>query len=113
MSIGIDIEDISRFKNKSQEFFDIIYTKNEQQNCHLMQNSEKHFASIFCAKEATIKALNALNIEHPPLNQIEIYLDNKQQFQIRLLNNNDTIMDFQVSLTTDSTKAMAIVRIIN
>jgi phosphopantetheine--protein transferase-like protein len=109
LSLGVDIEDIKRFENKSQRFLDRIYTKGEQEYCLSKKLPEKNLAVRFCAKEAVIKALSGLNIEHPPLNQIEIYHNENQVPQIRLLNKSDNKLTFQVSLSHDRTKAIAFV----
>lgn len=120
MTIGIDIEDIERFENKSQRFLDRIYTKNEQQYCLSKAKPESHLAVRFCAKEAVIKALNAMNIAHPQLNKIEIYHDESKCPKVRLLGKlfekvigsvyDDLTID--VSLSHDKTKAIAFVTIV-
>ena len=111
MAIGVDIEDIERFKNKSQEFLDRIYTKSEQEYCLSKPNPEKHFAVRFSAKEAVIKALTALNIKHPLLNEIEVYHNENQVPQIKLLNKIDNKLTFEVSLSHDKSKAIAFVMV--
>ena len=59
MAVGVDIEDISRFKDKSEEFIKRIFTDLEQEYCYKFSKPESHFAVRFCAKEAVIKALTA------------------------------------------------------
>ena len=58
--IGVDIEDISRFKNFSREndlvFLSSIFTEQELIYCYSKKNYVKHLAARFCAKEAFIKA---------------------------------------------------------
>jgi len=109
MAIGVDIEDIKRFVDKPQKFLDRVYTKSEQDYCLSKKLPAKHLAVRFCAKEATLKALSGLNIAHPPLNQIEIYHNENKFPQIRLLNNEENKLTFQVSLSHDRTKAIAFV----
>lgn len=111
MSIGVDIEDISRFEDKSQEFLDRIYTKNEQEYCLSKPNPASHFAVRFCAKEAVIKALNSIDIVHPRLNQIEIVHNDNGSPAVILLNKIDEVLTIQVSLSHDKTKAIAFVTI--
>jgi len=114
LSIGVDIEDISRFEEKSDEFLDRIYTKSEQEYCFSKQNPASHFAVRFCAKEAVIKALNSMGIIHPRLNQIEVYHGENKAPKIRFFDSlapkyeNLTI---NVSLSHDKTKAIAFVTI--
>lgn len=109
MSIGVDIEDIKRFEGKSQKFLDRIYTKSEQEYCLSKKLSAKHFAVRFCAKEALIKAMNAMGKKHPDLNKIEIFHDEKGCPKIRLLKKLDENLTFEVSLSHDKTKAIAFV----
>ncbi len=109
MTIGVDIEDIKRFEDKSQEFLDRIYTQNEQVYCLSKPNPASHFAVRFCAKEAVIKALNSMGISHPRLNQIEIYHGENNCPKVRLLNKIDNNLTIQISLSHDKTKAIAFV----
>lgn len=111
MAIGVDIEDIERFENKSQKFLDRVYTKSEQQYCLSKKIPAGHLAVRFCAKEATLKALTALNVKHPNLNEIEIYHGENKVPQIRLLNNSDNKLTLEVSLSHDRTKAIAFVTV--
>ena len=109
LAIGVDIEEIKRFEDKSQKFLDRIYTKNEQEYCLSKKLPAKHFAVRFCAKEAVMKSLSALQVAHPALNQIEIYHSENQCPQVRLLNNFDNGLTFELSLSHDGTKAIAFV----
>lgn len=108
MTIGVDIEDIERFKNKSQEFLDRIYTKKEQEYCFSKPSPESHFAVRFCAKEAVIKALNSMGINHPRLNQIEICHNENSCPKIKLPENQEfSDLKIEISLSHDKTKAIA------
>lgn len=109
--IGVDIEDIKRFEDKSQEFLDRIYTKEEQEYCLSKPRPSSHFAVRFCAKEAVIKALNSMGINHPRLNKIEIYHDKNKCPQVKLLNDFNNKLTIRVSLSHDKTKAIAFVMI--
>lgn len=109
MAIGVDIEDIERFVDKSQEFLDRIFTKSEQEYCLSKPSPQSHFAVRFCAKEATIKALTALNLKHPQLNEIEVYHNENGVPQVRLLNKIDNKLTFEVSLSHDKSKAIAFI----
>lgn len=112
MAIGIDIEDINRFENKSTKFLDRIYTKKEQEYCFSKSNPASHLAVRFCAKEALIKALTALEIKRPNFNEIEIFHGPNKNPKIHLPKdekfNNLTI---DVSLSHDRTKAIAFVTV--
>lgn len=67
--IGIDIENIDRFKNLNQHLIDRVYTINEIEYCKSHIKSHIHFAGIWCAKEAVVKALNDLSLA---VSEIEI-----------------------------------------
>lgn len=109
LAIGVDIEDIDRFKNKSQRFLDRIYTKEEQKYCLSKSEPAGHLAVRFCAKEAVIKALSPLNIKRPPFNKIEIYHDKNKYPKIKLLGKEYDNLTIEVSLSHDRTKAIAFV----
>ena len=60
-SIGIDLEEVSRFKNipfaKNRDFYKKVFTKKEILYCLTKANPYPHFTARFCAKEALIKAV--------------------------------------------------------
>ena len=60
--IGIDIEDIERFKSLSPHLIERVYTKSEVEYCCSRVDSHIHFAGIWCVKEAVVKALSDLNL---------------------------------------------------
>lgn len=67
--VGIDIENIERFKNLSNHLIERVYTKNEIEYCTNHQNTHIHLAGFWCAKEAVVKALGDLNLA---VSEIEI-----------------------------------------
>ena len=75
ISIGIDIEEVSRFRNKTLEkdshFLESVFTKNELEYCFSQGKNAQHLCGKFCAKEAFIKAIDELGI-NINFNQIEI-----------------------------------------
>lgn len=77
-SIGIDIEEISRFSKlkyeKSKSFYEKIFTPQEIKYCLSKSNPYPHFTARFCAKEAVLKALN----QQIKLTNIEIIMRNKK-----------------------------------
>lgn len=109
MKIGVDIEDIKRFENKSQIFLDKIFTKGEQEYCMQKPNPASHFAVRFCAKEAVTKALNSMNIRQPQLNKIEVCHDENNCPKIKLSGKEYDNLTIEVSLSHDQTKAIAFV----
>ena len=56
--IGIDIEEVSRFREKLNDnhFLGLLFTEREMQYCRQKQDPAASFAGKFCAKEAVIKA---------------------------------------------------------
>ena len=76
-SIGVDIEEITRFSKISfktrQSFYKRIFTKNEIKYCLSKSNPYPHFAVRFCAKEAAIKALKNKKIK---FSDIEVSIKN-------------------------------------
>lgn len=110
MAIGVDIEEINRFENKSQKFLDRIYTKEEQEYCLSKACPASHFAVRFCAKEAVTKALNSMRIKQPGLNKIEIQHDENNCPLVKLpLQEEFLNLNVDVSLSHDRTKAIAFV----
>lgn len=110
MAIGVDIEDIERFKGKSKEFIERVFTPVEIEYCMKYSRPESHFAVRFCAKEAVIKALTALDIKGIQLSEIEIFHNENHCPQVRILNNLADGIEFEVSLSHDRSKAIAFVR---
>ena len=75
-SIGTDIEEIERFNNKTIEkdsrFLNYIFTNNEIAYCFSKKFPQRHLCARFCGKEAVVKALYGLGIEHITYKEIEI-----------------------------------------
>ena len=109
MAIGVDIEDINRFEGKSEEFLDRIFTPLELEYCMKYSKPQSHLAVRVCGKEAVVKTLTALGILRVSYNEIEIYHNENQCPQIRILKKLEKNIVFQVSLSHDRTKAIAFV----
>lgn len=69
LNIGVDIEQVSRFKKKDNRLFEKIFSEKELKR--LKNYNAQHLAGIFSAKEAIIKACNPK--ERLKLKDIEIY----------------------------------------
>ena len=67
--IGIDIEQVERFKNLGPHLIERVYTPQEIEYCKSHQNSHINFAGFWCAKEAVVKALDDLTLA---VSEIEI-----------------------------------------
>lgn len=109
MAVGVDIEDIERFVGKSEEFYKKIFTDLEIGYCLKYSKPESHFAVRFCAKEAVVKALTALNIKGVSYNEIEVYHNENMCPHIRILKDLKQNVVFNLSLSHDRTKAIAFV----
>ena len=109
MAIGVDIEDIERFKGKSDDFLKRVFTPLELEYCLKFSKPESRLAARFCAKEAVVKALTALDIEGVSYNEIEVFHNEKHCPQIRILKSLEKNILFQLSLSHDRTKAIAFV----
>jgi len=103
--IGVDIEEINRFKNKNKSFLNKIYTQNEIDYCYSKTFPEQHLAVRFCAKEAVIKALFGIGLKNVYMKDIEVYHDNNGVPQIKFLK--DINIQIKISLSHDKTKAIA------
>lgn len=107
MAVGVDIEDIKRFENKNEDFYDRLFTKNEQEYCRKSKTSASHFAGRFCAKEATYKALCALGINQPDFKKIEVL--NRENGVPELILHGVEGLATQLSLSHEREKAIAFV----
>lgn len=72
MEIGIDIEQSSRFKKLSKKVAERVYTEAELEYARRFVLSYEHLCSMWCAKEATVKAIGDGKISYK---DIEIYHD--------------------------------------
>lgn len=72
MEIGIDIEENDRFRDLSPKFLERAFTKNEIQRAEKFLNKHEIFCSIWCVKEATVKAFSNRKIS---FQDIEILTD--------------------------------------
>ncbi len=108
ISIGIDIEDIERFRKKDEKFLNRVFSPLEIDYCKSKTQSEQHFAARYCAKEAVFKALSAFGETGIDFNKIEIYHENKVPC-LRFLSNLNEKYTGKVSLSHDKTKAIAYV----
>lgn len=76
ISVGTDIEQISRFEGKTPEndakFFSKIFTLKEVEYCFSKGTSAQHLCARYCAKEAIVKALSDFEITDVYYSDIEI-----------------------------------------
>lgn len=109
IGIGIDIEEIRRFKSfsKNSAIVKKIFTEQEISYCFAKADPSSHLASRFCAKEATIKALGKTGLNLKDLKKIEITVDRENVPTIRILNKRIKKFKFFVSLSHSQDLAIA------
>lgn len=106
--IGIDIEDVERFKDKDDLFLNRIFTPLEIEYCKSKISQHQHFAARYCAKEAVFKALSAFGEMGIEFRSIEVYHQKKVP-KIRFLSELQNKYKVKISLSHDKTKAVAYV----
>ena len=111
-AIGCDIEDISRFENKSQKFYDGIFTVLEQEYCFSKPNPAQHFAARYCGKESVTKALFELGIRDVYYKDIEVLRNDLGFPVVNIIKDSGLGLDIKISLSHCKDKAMANVMVI-
>lgn len=116
ISIGTDIEDISRFdkyaKDKNSQFLTRIFSKIEIDYCFAHKNPSPHLAVRFSAKEAVYKALSSLEINEVGYADIEIFNTEKGIPKVRILKDGYKNLDFKLSLSHGNGCSLASVVVI-
>lgn len=107
INIGVDIEEIDRFRildrEKADRLFKKIYTSEELEYCLTRKKPAKHLAVRFAAKEAIIKAFGSIG-KKIFFNQIEI-LHNKNNAPFV---NTQVHKDYEVKISMAHTKDYAV-----
>lgn len=114
MDIGVDIENIKRFKrftNKKNSFLQMVFTQKELDYCFSKANAAPHLAVRFCGKEATLKATSSLVRGKLALNQIEISHDNYGVPKAKILDKKYKKFLINISLAHSGDTAIAFVAI--
>ena len=111
LQVGVDCEEISRFRrlpyDRNERFYRKIFTQPEIEYCISYRDPYPRFAVRFAAKEAAIKALN--NIARPSYMDIEVQKDKKEQPKIYISRNRfKKITRFSVSLSLTHSNSYAI-----
>jgi holo-[acyl-carrier protein] synthase len=112
-SVGVDIEDISRFekmaRNRKEAELAKIYTKNEIVYCFSKAKPAQHLAARFSGKEAVIKALTGLGFK-TFYSEVEILNTGDKVPTVTLLNSKAKgKIHISISLAHDKTKSIAFV----
>lgn len=111
-SVGIDIEDIERFKSLSRKkdkiFLDKVFTKEELRYAFSKKLPAQHLAARFAGKEAMIKALK--NSVHKPLSYAQIEIRTTKQGAPKVCIYDSLYADIvsEISLSHCSDKVVAV-----
>ena len=113
--VGIDIEEVERFKNLSSKVLNRVYTVQEIEYCNSKAKPETHFAGMWCVKEAVVKCLNNLQF---PVSEIEVlhkengapYIKISSKIKEYFDENNIRGIDISISHTNNYATAIAILR---
>ena len=109
--IGVDIEDISRFKGLTREkdaaFLNKLFTKKELDYCFSCGSPEQHLAARYAGKEAVIKALSALGKANLNYKEIEIVNDDRGVPHASIREKGITNLQILISLSHSEETAIA------
>lgn len=112
ISIGTDIEEIDRFKNYETEKKAVlkkIYTPLEIDYCFNKAKPAQHLAARFSAKEAVIKSLSGFGVKSVFPKDIEIYHNENNVPQVRILKPEFEDFTFKISLSHSKESTVAFV----
>ncbi|MDR2933752.1 MAG: holo-ACP synthase [Rickettsiales bacterium] len=111
ISIGCDIEKISRFENKIDDvqFLQKLYTENEIEYCKGKSAPARHLAARYCAKEAVIKALTAFKIRDVFYKDIEVRNEASGMPNVRIVKNGYNKVEIKISISHSDDTAFATV----
>ena len=109
LSIGVDIEDISRFENKNLRFLKRIFTENEISYCLNTNKPQQHLCARFCAKEAVIKALSSIGENKPRFLDIEVLKKENGAPYLNILIEEYKKYNILLSISHENNKAVAFV----
>ena len=112
-TVGIDIEDIGRFQDKTlmsdAKFLYRIFTQNELEYCFKNSNPAPHLAARYCAKEAFVKAISNIYQYNVPYSKIEILKNDNGSVFLNPLLDSLKKYSYSLSISHEKDKAIAIV----
>lgn len=103
IGIGVDMEDVCRFKNTEDKLLKRIFTEEELAFCFKAVNPWEHLAARFCAKEAAFKALPFKEIAFKNI-EVKTLKDGKPTFMIH----DDRAKGLDIKLSLSHTESAAI-----
>ncbi|MBQ8424858.1 MAG: holo-ACP synthase [Clostridia bacterium] len=111
MEIGIDLEEIERFKNFDDKKLQRIFTENEINYARKFVNCEKNFCAMWCVKEAVIKVfsnktINFKDIEVMHTENGKPYIVKNEIILNELIKNNCT--EIKISISHSKTHSTAV-----
>lgn len=108
IGIGVDIEEISRFKTAGDKLLRRLFTEKELEFCLNSVNPAQHLAVRFCAKEAAYKALPFKQIA---LKNIEVQGGGKSRPLLVIHDGRAKDLDIKLSLSHTANTAIAFVTV--
>lgn len=112
ISVGTDIEQISRFEGKTPDidakFFEKIFTSNEIDYCFSHGIPAQHLCARYCAKEAVVKALTDFNIKDVYYSDIEVLNDESGKPYAKIAKYPDVKVKLSLSHTKDTAICVAL-----
>jgi len=112
IAAGVDIEEISRFKELNQKehksFFEKVYTKKEIDYCLSKSNPAQHLAVRFAGKEAVIKVLTNLKKFKKETLPRDIEILNDKEGVPEIFLNKSAYSKVQINLSLSHSKNNAI-----
>ncbi len=112
LGIGIDIEEINRFKKielkKNNKFLNKIFTSLELDYCFSKKDVASSLATKYCGKEAVVKAFGLASIKNLDYKEIEIINDSSGVPRVNLKMENMKGYQIMISLSDESEKAVGV-----
>jgi phosphopantetheine--protein transferase-like protein len=110
ISIGTDIEEVSRFTNKVKDelFLNKVYTPAEVAYCNSKSSPAQHLAVRWCAKEAVVKALAGFDISDVTYKEIEIFKNENGVPQVKI----EKYPELKTTLSLSHTKTYALAQVL-
>ena len=104
VGVGVDCEEISRFKKMGSGAMEKIFTEREREYCKSKADPSQHFAARFAGKEAVMKCMSPAKI---PFDRIEIAGAGKGRPEVKVLDERFKYYDFEISLSHSGNMAIA------
>jgi holo-[acyl-carrier protein] synthase len=111
LGIGVDIENISRFRkldvDADSAFLEKVFTQNEADYCFSKKNPAPHLAVRYACKEAIIKALANIGKSSVDYNKIRIFYNSEGVPKAKINKKGLGNVEVSISLSHCDDKAIA------